>query len=75
MSKKQSKYIAAFDYIDETLIILSAKSERIIIISSTSVTGIPGGLASASFILMFSLTTGIINKLLKVTTKKKKKTQ
>ena len=72
MSKKLSKYIAAFDHIDKTLIVLSATSGGISIISFTSVTGIPAGIASASFTLAFSLTTGIIKKLLKVTRKKKK---
>ena len=33
MSKKISKYIAAFDYIDKTLIVLSATSGRISTIS------------------------------------------
>ena len=73
MSKKLSKYIAAFDYIDKTLIALSATSGRISIISFTSVIEIPAGLASVSFALVFSLTTGIIKKLLKVTRKQKKK--
>ena len=73
MSKTLSKYIAAFDYIDKTLMALSATSGGIDIISFTSVTGIPAGLASASFTLIFSLTTEIIKKLLKVTRKKKKK--
>ena len=73
MSKKLSKYVAAFDYIDKTLIFLSATSGGIIIISFTSVIGIPAGLANASFTLVFSLTTGIIKKLLKITRKKKKK--
>ena len=73
MSKKLRKYIIAFDYIDKTLIVLSATSEGISIISFTSVIGIPAGLASASFTLIFSLTTGIIKKLLKVTRTKKKK--
>ena len=59
MSKKLSKYIVAFDYIDKTLIILSATSGGISIISFTSVIGIPAGIASASFTLVFSLTTGI----------------
>ena len=67
MSKKLSKYIAAFDYIDKTLIVLSATSGGINIISFTSVIGIPAGLASASFTLVFFLTTGIIKKLLKTT--------
>ena len=75
MSKKISKYIAASDYIGKTLIILSATSGEISIISFTSATGIPAGTASASFTLIFSLTTGIMKKLLKVTRKKKKKTQ
>ena len=45
-SKKLSKYIAAFDYIDKTLIVLSATSGGISIISFTSVIGVPAGLAS-----------------------------
>ena len=73
MSKKLSKYIAAFDYIDKTLIALSGTSGGISIISFTSITGIPAGLSNASFTLLFSLTTGIIKKLLKVTRKKKRK--
>ena len=74
MSKKLSKYIAAFfDYIDKTLIVLSATSGLICIIYFTGVIGIPAGVASASFTLVFSLTTGIIKKLLKVTRNKKKK--
>ena len=47
MSKKLSEYIAAFDYIEKTLIVLSATSGRISFISFTSVTGIPAGTASA----------------------------
>ena len=62
MSEKLSKYIAAFDYIDKTLIVLSATSGGISIISLTSVIVIPAGLASACFTLVFSLTTGIIKK-------------
>ena len=73
MSKRLSKYIATFDYIDKTLIALSATSGGISTISFTSVFGIPAGITSASFILVFSLTTGIIKQLLKVTRKKKKK--
>ena len=72
MSKKLSKYIAAFDYTEKTLIVLSATSGGISIIYFTSVIGVPAGLASASFTLVFSLKTRIIKKLLKVTRKKKK---
>ena len=35
--------------------------------------GAPVGIASASFTLIFSLTTGIVKKLLNITRKKKKK--
>ena len=73
MSKKLSNYIAAFNYIDKTLIVLSATSGGISSISFTCVIGIPAGIASARFTLAFSLATGIIRKLLKVTRKKKKK--
>ena len=73
MSKYLNKYICCFDYIDKVLIVLIATSGGISIISFTSVIGVPAGLASASFALVFSLTTGIIKKLLKVTRKKKKK--
>ena len=68
-----SKYNAALDYTDKTLIVLSATSGGINIISFTNVIGIPAGIISASLTLLFSLTTGIINKLLKETRKKKKK--
>ena len=72
-SKKLSKYVTAFDYIDKILIVLSATSSGVCIISSASVVGAPVGIASASFTLFFSLTTGILKKLLNVTRKKKKK--
>ena len=59
-SKKLSKYVAAFDYIDKVLIVLSARSGGVSIISFTSIVGAPIGIASASFALFFSLTTGIV---------------
>ena len=73
MIKKLSKYFAAFDYFDNTLIVLYATSGRISIISFTRVIGVPVGIASVSFSLVFSLITGIIKKLLKITRNKKKK--
>ena len=73
MSKKLSKYNAAFDYIDKTLIVLSATSGGISIFSFTSVIGITAGIASESFILISSLTTGIMKKLLTVTRKRTRK--
>ena len=72
-SKKLSKYINAFDYIDKILIVLRAVSSGICIISSASVVETPVGIASASFTLIFSLTTGIIKQLLRTTRNKKKK--
>ena len=72
-SKKLSKYVTAFDYKDKVLIGLSAKSSGVCIILSTSDVGAPVRIASASFTLIFSPTTGIIKKLLSITRKKKKK--
>ena len=72
-SKKLSKYVAVFDYIDQALIVLSATSSGVSIISFTSIIGAPVGIASASLTLFFSLTTGIVKKLLNITRNKKKK--
>ena len=71
-SKKLSKHVAAFDYIDKVLIILVATSGGVSIISFSSVVGAPIRIASASFTLFFSLTTGIIKKFLSITRNKKK---
>ena len=71
-SKKLSKYVAPFDYIDEVLIVLVATSGGVSIISFSSVVGAPIRIASASFTLFFSLTTGIIKKFLSITRNKKK---
>ena len=48
-SKKLSTYIT--DYIDKILIVLSATSSGVCIISSASVVGAPVGIASASVLL------------------------
>ena len=72
-SKKLSKYVTAFDYINKILIVLSAASSGVCIISSASIVGAPAGMASASFTLTFSLTTGRIKKPLSITRNKKKK--
>ena len=55
------------------LVVFCATSSGISIISSASVVGAPVKIASASFSLVFSLTTGIIKKLLSITRSKKKK--
>ena len=69
-SKKVNKYVTTFDYIGKMLIILSARSSRVSIISFTSIVGAPVGIASANF--NFSLTTGIVRKILNITKNKKK---
>ena len=47
--------------------------EECLSFSFTRVTGVPVTIASASFSLVFSLATGIIKNLLKITRNKKKK--
>ena len=68
-----NKYVTIFDYKDKVLIISSATTGGISIISFRTAIGAPVGIASANFTLIFSLTTGIIKKLLDITRKKKKK--
>ena len=72
-SQKLNKYVTTFDYIDTILTVLNATTGGVSIISFTSVIGVPVGIGSASFTLIFSLTTGIVKKLLNFTRKKKKK--
>ena len=69
-SKKLNKYVTTFDYIDKILIVLSATSGGVSIISFTSVAGASVGIASASLTLILSLTIGIIKKLLSITRNK-----
>ena len=62
-SKRLNKYLTIFDYIDKILIVLSATTSGVSIISFTSTTiGESFGIVSESFTLIFSLTTGIIKK-------------
>ena len=65
MSKRLSKYIASF--------VLSITTGNISIASFATVIGAPVGIASASFSLAFSISTGTVKKLLKTTKNKKKK--
>ena len=67
MSKK---YIASLDNFDKSLIVLSVTTGSIFIASFATVVGAPVGLASASFSLAFSISTGIIKRLLKSSNKK-----
>ena len=52
-SKKLSKYVAAFPYIDNILIVLSVTTGGISICSFTSIAGAPVGIVSASLFLFF----------------------
>ena len=72
-SETLNKYATIFDYIVKILIISSAATSGISIILITSVIGTSVGIESASFTLIFSLSTGIIKKLLNITRNKKKK--
>ena len=72
-SKTLNKYVTAFDYIDKILIVFSATSSGVSVISFTSVAGAPIRIASASLTLIFSVTTGIVKKSLNITRNKKKK--
>ena len=73
MSKNLSKYIASFEYLDKSLIVLSVATGSISIASFATVIGAPVGMMSASCSLAFSITTGFVKKLLKTTRNKKKK--
>ena len=72
-TKKLSKYITAFDCVNKILMVLSATTGGVSIISFTTIVGALVGIASASFTLNFSLSTGIIKKLLNISRKKKEK--
>ena len=52
-SKKLSKYVAVFDYIDEALIVLSAISGGVSIVLFTTIFGTPFGIASAILTIFF----------------------
>ena len=71
--KKISKYIVAFDYADKLFITISASFGTLSIASHATVVGIPVGIAGASLTLIFTVTTGLVKKLLNITRKKKKK--
>ena len=70
-SKKLNKYVTTFDYIDKILTALSVTSSGVSIISVTSIVGAPVGIVSASFTLIFSLTTEIVKKIIEYSKKQK----
>ena len=72
-SKKLSKYVAVFDYIDQALIVLSTTTGGVSICFFTSIVGALVGISSASLNLFFSLTTGIVKKITEYSKKKTRK--
>ena len=70
---KINKYIVAFDYADKVFTTLSASFGTLSIASHATVVGVPVGITGASLTLIFTVTTGVVKKLLSVTKKKKKK--
>ena len=72
ISKRLSNYIASFDCFGKSLIVLSVTIGSISIASFATVHETPVGIISESFGLAFSISTGIIKKLLKTRNKKKK---
>ena len=71
--KKISKYIVAFDYAEKLFITLSASFGTLSIVSHATVVRIPVGIAGASLTVIFTVTTGVVKKILNITRKKKKK--
>ena len=67
-SKKLSKYVAVFDYIDPVLIVLNATSGGVSIISFTTIVRAPVGIASASPTSFFFFSKNLLN----ITRKKRK---
>ena len=71
--KELNKYLVSFDYLDKIFITLSASFSRLSIASHATIVGISVGITGASLTLIFTVGTGIIKSLLKVTKKRKKK--
>ena len=69
--KKISKYSVALDFADKLFITLSASFGTLS--SHATVVGIPVGITGASLTVIFTVTTGVVKKLLNITRKKKKK--
>ena len=72
VNKKLSKYITGFDYTDKTLIAFSTIFSGASISSHLNFIEKHTGLITSTFVLIFSLSTAIIKKLLYETKKRKK---
>ena len=73
IAKRISKYIVPFDYADKIFIGLSASFGTLSIVLHATIVGVPVGIAGSSLTLIFTVTTGVVKKLLNITRKKKKK--
>ena len=72
-SKKLSKYVAVFDYIEQVLIALSATAGVVSIISFTTIVGAPVGIARPRLTLFFYSNNRNSQKITKYNKKKKEK--
>ena len=72
-SKKLSKYVVVFGYIDQVLIVLSAASGGVSIILFASIVGAPVRIASASFTLFFFSNNGNSQKIIEYNKKRRKR--
>ena len=72
-SKKLRKYVTAFDYIDQALIVLSAINGGVSIISFTTIVGAPVGIARPRLTLFFYSNNRNSQKITKYNKKKKEK--
>ena len=60
MIKNLSKYIASFEYLHKSLVVLSVVTGSISIASFTTAIGAPVGIMSASCSLAFLINTGFV---------------
>ena len=72
MSNNLSKYIASFEYLFKSLIVLSVATGSISVASFAGAIAALVGIMSASCSLPFSVTTGFVKKILKTRNKTKK---
>ena len=75
MSKNLSKYIASFQYLDKSLIVLSVATGSISIASFATAIGAPAGIIGADCGFTFLITSGFVKTFLKPIINTKKKTQ
>ena len=74
MSENLSKYVASFEYFDNSLIFLSVTTHSISIASFATAIGSPVGITIAICSLVFSIITRFVKKILKTIRNTKKNT-